>query len=154
MENSAGFIKFRWIYLLLLPLLFCQCQEKNNWANKSILVTAPAIYNERLSAHINATGMKALSFPVIETTLIDENAEIDSILLHLEHYQWISLTSRNAIKAFIKRAGELNIPLPELQAQHYCAIGKDQELLRSFGLDSIVDNEEASPQGILRSLKK
>lgn len=98
--------------------------------------------------------MKAIPFPVLETKIIHENAEIDNVLTHLNHYDWISLTSRNAIKAFIKRAGELDIPLEQLKETHYCAIGKDQELLRSFGLDAIVEIETATPQGIFRAIKK
>lgn len=154
MKNSNFFSQYKVSFLLLFIVLFSQCQNENNWDNKTILVTAPSIYNERLSTHINSTGMKAIPFPVIETNLIDNNGEIDSILIHLDNFDWISLTSRNAIKAFIKRAGELDIPLKELQEQSYCAIGKDQDLLRSFGLDSIVDNLESSPQGILEALKK
>lgn len=154
MRDSAKQYYFYHIYWLLLLILFTRCQSDNSWANKSILVTAPAIYNERLSTQINATGMKALPFPVIETKLISQNPEIDSILMHLDIYEWISLTSRNAIKAYIKRAGELNIPLEILKQQYYCAIGKDQDLLRSFGLDSIVKNKASNPQGIVEAIKK
>lgn len=145
---------YKLTYLLLFLVLFSRCQNDNNWSNKSILVTAPMIYNDRLSSQINATGMKAIPFPVIETALINENPDIDSILLNLDSYDWISLTSRNAIKAFIKRAGELDIPLSQLKRQHYCAIGKDKDLLRSFGLDSILVNNESSPQGIVHSIKQ
>jgi len=154
MKKLIYFSRNRVLFTLFFITLFTQCKEENNWANKTILVTAPVIYNERLSNQINHTGMKALPFPVLTTNLIDQNAEVDSILLNLDRYDWISLTSRNAIKAYIKRAGELDIPLSQLQAQNYCAIGEDQELLRSFGLESIIENEESSPKGIVQAIKK
>lgn len=153
MNLTKGFV----FLITLLSLLNISCIEKKSTKQLNILVTAPTIYNSRLSNIIdgvdNGTKYKAIKLPVIDTKLIENNTAIDTVLLHLENFSWIALTSRNAIKAYFQRAEELGIKEATLRNCYYCAIGKDQEYLRSFGIDSIITNTEPSPQGIVNALR-
>jgi len=153
MNLTKGFV----FLITLLSLLNISCIGKKSTKQLNILVTAPIIYNSRLSSIIdgidNGTRYKAIKFPMIDTELIENNTAIDTILLHLDHFSWIALTSRNAIKAYFQRAKELGIKKANLKNCYYCAIGKDQEYLKSFGINNILTNREPSPQGIVNALR-
>ena len=146
------------VFLIALLCIFkIDCKAKEATKQLTILVTAPAIYNSRLSNLIDRVDdgikYKAIKFPVIETKLIENNTAIDRVLLHLKDFSWIALPSRNAIKAYFQRANELGINEADLTDCCYCAIGKDQEYLRSFGIKNILTNTEPSPQGIVNTLR-
>lgn len=139
--------------IVILSLFFGGRISNKVDKKKEIIVTAPAIYNQRLCDIINADStLRAIPFPVVETIVTDHNAEIDSVLASIDEYDWIVLPSRNAIKALFERAGERGM-LNRLISLHYCAIGKDQEYLKHFGVKNILENTEASPQGIVKALK-
>ncbi len=148
----------RYSVLLFLFVLiiasYIQCKPKVSNDAKPILVTAPSVYNTRLCAELNKMHLTTLSFPVIETELLTDDKIMDDALQNLASYDYIALPSRNAIKSYFKNAHKLNIPLHVLQEKQYCAIGKDQEYLRSFGISSIIKNQEPSPQGIVNALRQ
>jgi len=145
------------LFIAIFSFLNISCVGSKSPKAYKILVTAPTIYNSRLSHLIDQTEgkirCKAIELPMIETNLIENNTAIDSVLLHLNDYSWIALTSRNAIKAYFQRADELGLKRTDLKDQTYCAIGKDQDYLKSFGMDKVLTNKEPSPQGIVNTLK-
>lgn len=138
------------LFFLLFAMIsyvpFCQ-----NANPKRIVVTAPDIYNSRLCEAIAKAKFTPIPCPVIETKLIEHNTTIDTVLNHLSDYEWIALPSRNAIDAFFARSKELGLMEKVVNAK-FCAIGKDQEYLNSFGVSTILKNTEPSPQGIVKAL--
>lgn len=138
--------------LIFLMVTSLGCKREKTHHQLQILITAPAIYNTRLCDVIGKTSMTAIPFPVIETSIMAHNASIDSVLIGIDEYDWIVLPSRNAIKAFFAEAKEMDM-VGKIKTAHYCAIGKDQEYLKSFGVTDVLENSEASPQGIANALK-
>jgi uroporphyrinogen-III synthase len=92
--------------------------------------------------------------PTIETCLLENFAELDSILQRIDTFDWIAFTSRNGIDAFFQRIKELNISPSVLNTCLWCAIGKDAERLAAFGFNVDLIPVESSPAGIIAELAK
>lgn len=92
---------------------------------------------------------------MIETVIPSDLPEVDSLLQHLEQYDYIAFSSRKAIEAFANRAENY----PEVQKHFpkvgFCAIGKDAEYLQErLKVSNAVHPSEASPKGIANELAK
>ncbi len=149
-NNTKSFL----VSIFILVLLFTSCISNGKMRKKQVVVTAPSVYNERLCRLINNDSMlTAVSLPVVETILEGHEAEIDSIINTVSCYDWLAFPSRNAVKALFVRAAVLG-KTEELKTVRYCAIGKDQEYLRHFGVTHILNNSESSPQGIVQALSQ
>lgn len=152
-NNSEINLLKQFLKILLIVLCTVGCSDTYTLAHKTILVTAPEIYNGRLTSLIDAVNGDAIAFPIIETTIIENNSNLDHVLDSLDSYCAIVLPSRNAIKAFINRAGELGISTSDLNKGKYYAIGKDEDMLRDHNITSVVEILAPSPDGIFQSIK-
>nr|ANB27678.1 uroporphyrinogen III synthase [Paramoeba pemaquidensis] len=148
-------------------------------SGKKVIITAPLTYAPRLAKEIEAKEGKALLLPTIETLLIGPQDpawdEMISSVKSISQHDWILFTSRNGIKGVIsallhifsteKNSGEelkKEPPLSKEQEEYLqemfsgkkiAAIGKDAELLDSYGLKAALVPPTPSPQGIVNSLK-
>lgn len=152
-NNSEINLLKQFLKILLIVLCTVGCSDTYTLAHKTILVTAPEIYNGRLTSLIENANGDAIAFPIIETAIIEHNSNLDHVLDSLDSYRAIVLPSRNAIKAFINRAGELGISTSDLNKGKYYAIGKDEDMLRDHNITSVVEILAPSPDGIFQSIK-
>nr|ANB27662.1 uroporphyrinogen III synthase [Paramoeba invadens] len=149
---------------------------------KKVVVTAPMTYAPRLAKEIEGKGGEALLLPTIETKLIEAGdpawEEMISSVKAIQDYDWILFTSRNGIKGVMsallhifqtekggkgegeeKGKGGGGLGKEEevylkgvFEGKGIAAIGKDAELLESYGLKATLIPPTPSPQGIVDSL--
>jgi len=122
--------------------------KKDNY----IIVTAPTIYNHSLVKSIQKKGLKAISFPVIETIVYD-NPGFDSIFKNIYSFDYIVLPSKTAINSFLKQVESRNIVLEQIKST-FVAIGKDYEFLGQNNFKKILKPSEPSTQGIVHLLSQ
>lgn len=121
---------------------------------KRIVVTAPINYAFRLSEQIVKLGGLPILMPTIETCLLDDYTQLDSLLKRIDEFNWIAFTSRNGIDAFFQRLNFFSLSTLVLNKCKLCAIGKDAErLLDICGRVDLIP-KESSPAGIIAELSK
>ncbi|HVZ84062.1 MAG TPA: uroporphyrinogen-III synthase [Terracidiphilus sp.] len=92
-------------------------------AGRRILVTRGAGQAGRLSAGLRALGATPVEVPVIEIQPPASYAPLDVALQRLAAYDWLILTSANAVHALAKRAEALGTALGKPGAPQVAAIG-------------------------------
>jgi uroporphyrinogen-III synthase len=121
---------------------------------KRIVVTAPRNYAARLSEQLINQGGLPILMPTIETCLLENFTELDTALQQIDTYNWIAFTSRNGIDAFFQRFNDLQLNLSILTKCGLCALGKDAERLKAFGVKVDILPAQPSPAGIVAELAK
>ncbi len=96
---------------------------KEPLAGRRVLVTRSAQQSGKLSEGLRALGAEAVEVPVIEISPPASYEALDAALRRLDHYDWLLLTSTNAVLPFHVRAMELGVSLSNLKLQ-IAAIGK------------------------------
>ncbi|HIK29905.1 MAG TPA: uroporphyrinogen-III synthase [Oscillatoriales cyanobacterium M59_W2019_021] len=119
---------------------------------KRILITAPRNYAARLSDALIRYGGLPILMPTIETCILDDFTQLDTVLQRLEIFDWIAFTSRNGIDAVVRRLHDLKLQLSVLKKTQICAIGKDAERLQYLGIKVDLVPREPSPTGIITEL--
>jgi uroporphyrinogen III methyltransferase/synthase len=76
---------------------------------KTILITRAASQSEELRAGLEAAGARVIECPAIEIVPMDDWTEVDRVALALHTYDWLILTSVNAVTFFIGRLRVLGV---------------------------------------------
>lgn len=122
---------------------------------KSIMITAPTNYAIRLQEAFEGKEYNLISMPSIETIVPETNESIDSLLLQIEQYDHIVLSSRRAIDAFADAIHRTKNTTATYRSSRLCAIGKDAEyVLERLGVQANVVPEEPSLMGIAFHIEK
>jgi uroporphyrinogen-III synthase/uroporphyrinogen III methyltransferase/synthase len=79
-------------------------------AGRRILVTRAAHQAGKLSEGLRALGAEPVEVPVLEIQPPASFAPLDAALGNLASYQWLILTSANAVQVLAERAGQLIQP--------------------------------------------
>jgi uroporphyrinogen-III synthase len=80
-------------------------------AGRRILVTRAAKQAGKLSSGLLALGAIPVEVPVLEILPPADFAPLDAALRQLDRYDWLILTSANAVRSLAERANALGIPL-------------------------------------------
>lgn len=131
--------------------LFLSCSD-SGFSGRKVLFGTPEGYAQRLGSAIEKAGAIPVSIPFIETVIPEDNPALDSLFSNLETYDYIAFSSRKAIEAFFNSRDTINNQ--QLTDVNFCAIGKDADLLREYGINPDIIPDEPSPAGIIQSLKK
>ena len=78
---------------------------------RRILVTRAAHQAGKLSGGLRALGAEPVEVPVLEIHPPVSFGPLDAALRELASYDWLILTSTNAVHALVERAAALGIPL-------------------------------------------
>jgi uroporphyrinogen-III synthase len=70
-----------------------------------------------LTDGLRALGATVLELPMVEIVAPPSYEPLDEGLKNLSHYQWLILTSTNAVRVLAERLTELTLPLSLLQSQ-------------------------------------
>jgi uroporphyrinogen-III synthase len=81
---------------------------------KRIVVTRAAEQSESLLLALREHGAIPVLLPMVSFAPPDDPAPLDSALHGLQHFDWLFLTSQNALRALEKRCVELELSLHEL----------------------------------------
>jgi len=80
-------------------------------ANKRVLVTRAAHQAGKLSEGLRAAGAAPVEVPILEIRPPASYEPLDQALRHLYSYDWLILTSANAVHVIAERAAALNLSL-------------------------------------------
>ena len=91
---------------------------------RRILVTRAAHQAGKLSEGLRALGAEPVEVPVLEIRPPASFKPLDAALRQLDRYDWLILTSANAVRALAERAAFFGFSLPALAPPSVAAIGE------------------------------
>jgi uroporphyrinogen-III synthase len=93
-------------------------------AGRRVLVTRALHQAGKLSEGLRSLGAEPVEVPVLEIRLPLSFAPLDAALRQLDHYDWLVLTSANAVRALSDRAASLAIAMLQPAGLRVAAIGE------------------------------
>lgn len=93
-------------------------------AGRRVLVTRSAQQAGKLSDGLRALGAEPVEVPLLEIQPPASYEPLDRSLRTLAAYDWLILTSANAVQAIVKRAEEIGLPRTTLAGPTVAAVGK------------------------------
>lgn len=121
-----------------------------------ILVTRARAQASELADQIEALGGEPFEFPVIETRLANAAAneeKVRSALLQAEDYDWVVLTSVNAVRYFFEWLDRCKVDVRRFHRARFAAVGpKTADALKSFGILADVQPDTYTAEGLLERL--
>jgi len=91
---------------------------------RRVLVTRAAHQAGKLSEGLRALGAEPVEVPVLEIRPPLSYDPLDKALEQLALYDWLILTSANAVRVLVERAEALGIPLREAAPRQVAAVGE------------------------------
>ena len=121
-------------------------------ANKRILVTRAAHQAGKLSEGLRAAGAVPVEVPVLEIQSPVSFDPLDAALRTLSTYDWLILTSANAVQAVVERAAACGIAFAGKTPQ-VAAVGKaTADAARQAGFTVAVAPKEYVAESLIESL--
>jgi uroporphyrinogen-III synthase len=93
-------------------------------AGRRVLVTRALHQAGKLSEGLRALGAEPVEVPVLEIRPPESFAALDAALKQIDSYDWLILTSANAVRAVAKRAAELRIALEQTARLKVAVVGE------------------------------
>jgi uroporphyrinogen-III synthase/uroporphyrinogen III methyltransferase/synthase len=93
-------------------------------AGRRVLVTRAVHQAGKLSEGLRALGAEPVEVPVLEIRPPASFDPLDAALRQLNSYNWLILTSANAVRALAERAGFLGVSLQGMAPPQVAAIGE------------------------------
>ena len=90
---------------------------------RRVLVTRAAHQAGKLSEALRAKGAEPVEVPVLEIGPPDNSEPLDRALRQLDSYDWLILTSANAVRAIVERSGAIGVRLSSPANLKVAAIG-------------------------------
>jgi len=92
-------------------------------AGRRVLVTRALHQAGKLSEGLRRLGAEPVEVPVLEIRPPASYEPLDAVLRQLDGYDWLILTSANAVRALSERAAELGLALPQPAGLKVAAVG-------------------------------
>jgi len=93
-------------------------------AGKEILITRAAEQSDSLCRELESRGARPIVCPMIRFGPPEDFAPLDAAILELPHYDWLFLTSQNAVRALVDRSLARGLCLSSLsQGVKVAAVG-------------------------------
>jgi uroporphyrinogen-III synthase len=92
-------------------------------AGRRVLVTRAAHQASKLSDGLRAAGAEPVEVPVLEICPPDNFEPLDWALRQLDGYDWLILTSANAVGALVERSAALGLAFESCGALKVAAVG-------------------------------
>jgi uroporphyrinogen-III synthase len=122
-------------------------------AGRRVLVTRAAHQAGKLSEGLRARGFEPVEVPVLEIQPPLSFDALDAALRELESYDWLIVTSTNAVEALTARAVKLAVPLAALEKLEIAAIGEaTAKAVRKAGFDVALVPEKYVAESLAESL--
>ena len=124
--------------------------EKRRLCGKKIVVTRAAEQAGEFSAKLAARGATVLECPTIRLVEPESWQLLDLAIRELASYDWVVLTSVNAVRFFFQRMETLGVDARALAGCKICAVGpKTADEMRSFGIKADVVPTDYKAEGIV-----
>ena len=119
--------------------------------NVKVLVTRAADQAGKLSEALRTAGFEPVEVPVLEIVPPASYAALDASLRKFQNYNWLILTSANAVPVLNARAALLGV---ELASVHVAAVGKaTAEAAKAIGLKVDLVPQKYVAEGLLEAFE-
>jgi uroporphyrinogen III methyltransferase/synthase len=131
-------------------------REKLKWfdsrslCNKKIVVTRAAEQAGEFSSKLAVRGATVLECPTIRLVEPESWQLLDLAIRELPSYDWLILTSANAVRFFFQRMDTLGLDARALASCRICAVGpKTADEIRSFGIKPDLVPNDYKAEGVV-----
>jgi len=76
-------------------------------AGKRIVITRAAVQSEMLARELSKRGAVAVVLPLVSFADPEDFAQLDAAITEIQRFDWMILTSAQAVRALVKRSREL-----------------------------------------------
>lgn len=122
-------------------------------AGRRILVTRAARQSGSLRERLEQQGAEVILLPTIEIVPPESYEPLDDALQRAQQFQWLVVTSANAVQVIFERLTALELTSQSLQHLHCAAIGPSTaKALREIGLAADVVPERAVGEALADAL--
>ncbi len=136
-------------------------REKLQWfdrrplCGKKIVVTRAAEQAGEFSAKLAARGATVLECPTIRLVGPESWQLLDLAIRELSGYDWVVLTSGNAVRYFFQRLDTLGLDTRALAGCRVCAVGpRTAEEIRSFGIKPDLVPTDYKAEGVVEEFSR
>lgn len=131
-------------------------REKLRWFDgrplfgKKLMVTRAANQAGEFAAMLAERGATVLECPTIHLVEPEQWQNLDNALHSLPTYDWLILTSGNAVRFFFQRLDTLGLDARALGACRVCALGpKTAEAIRAYGIRPDLLSADYKAEGVV-----
>ncbi len=129
--------------MILLPL-----------AGRRVLVTRALQQAGKFSSEMRALGAITVEVPVIEIVGPESYAALDDAIRNLDRYDWLILTSSNAIQQVCERGSRFGLDAAKAEGLKIAAVGKaTAETARRYGFHVSVVPDSYFAESLVESLR-
>ncbi len=116
---------------------------------KTILTTRAAAQSGELRARLEALGARVIECPTIEIVPVEDWSAVDLAVAALNTYNWLLLTSANAVECLMKR-----VQLAKITCEIPVAVvgTATARRLREWGLEPAIIPKEFRAEGLLKAM--
>lgn len=136
-------------------------REKLKWfdrrplCGKKFVVTRAAEQAGEFSAKLAARGATILECPTIRLVGPESWQLLDLAIRELSSYDWVVLTSGNAVRYFFQRMDTLGLDARALSGCRICAVGpKTADEIRSFGIKPDLVPTDYKAEGVVEEFSR
>jgi uroporphyrinogen III methyltransferase/synthase len=124
-------------------------------AGRTVVITRARTQADEFAQELEHYGAQVVACPTIEIQELDDYQRLDEAINHLYGYDWLILTSVNAVNYFFKRLTALGHDASSLDELKVCVIG-DATAERLGDLDVHVDliPSEFKAEGVFSALER
>lgn len=124
-------------------------------AGRSVIVTRTAEQARALSEPLEALGAEVLAFPVISIVDPPDWGPADEAIGRISEYQWIILTSANAVRRFFARIESQGIDLEAVSEPEFAVVGTaTASALRAIGIEPHLIPADFTAEGLIQEFEK
>lgn len=124
-------------------------------AGRTIIVTRMREQVRSLADPLEALGAEVLAMPVLQIVEPPDTSIVDGAINVLSAYQWVVLTSTNAVDRFVERPGLAGQAREALADVKLAAVGKATAArMRSIGLEPDIVPDDARGEGLIAAFKE
>ncbi len=124
--------------------------DKRTLCGKKVVVTRAAEQAGEFSAKLTALGATVLECPTIKLVEPESWQLLDLAIRELAGYDWVVLTSGNAVRFFFQRLDALGLDARALGCCRICAVGpRTADELRSFGIKPDLVPADYKAEGVV-----
>jgi uroporphyrinogen III methyltransferase / synthase len=123
-------------------------------AGRSIVITRPRAQARKLAEPLEALGAEVLTMPVLEVTDPPDPAAVDAAILALPDYDWVVLSSTNAVDRFFARLMFVDRTAEALSHVKIAAVGRATAAhLREKGVEPDLVPDDARAEGLVAAFR-
>ncbi|NTV49130.1 MAG: uroporphyrinogen-III C-methyltransferase [Geobacteraceae bacterium] len=124
--------------------------ERRQLCGKKIVVTRAAEQAGEFSAKLSARGATVLECPTIQLVEPESWQLLDLAIRELPNYDWVVLTSANAVRFFFQRLDTLGFDARVFAGCRICAVGpKTADEIRLFGIKPDLVPTDYKAEGVV-----